>query len=556
MAKNMKLSTKLAVGFAVPIVLIAGITVGVYVASSSVQAKAVLARDESAVFAGVARQMKLDVVQVQQWLTDISATRGLDGLDDGFKEAEKSSASFLTGAAKFREMFTEENDTASVRELDELQTAFEAFYVTAKKMAEGYIEGGPAVGNKLMAEVDDTAEKLVGMLDPFVETQVEELNAAMTSVNDAAAMLLLCSVIAGIAAVVSGVALAILITRSITKPINRIIEGLTAGAQQTSSASGQVSSASQSLAQGASEQAAAIEETTSSVEEMASMTKQNAGNATEAKSLANSARGSAEKGTDAMGRMSQAIEDIKKSSDETAKIVKTIDEIAFQTNLLALNAAVEAARAGDAGKGFAVVAEEVRNLSQRSAEAARNTADMIEGAVKNADNGVAISQEVAKILEEIGEGSRKVNDLVGEIAASSNEQSQGIEQINTAVSQMDSVTQSNAGNAEESASAAEELSAQAQELNLMVEQLSAVVGGSNASSESQVATGRPEKHLNLKVDHGAADRVHNMLHKADEAPRKKTRSSKAAGSAAENPSPEELIPMNTDEEKELELAKF
>jgi methyl-accepting chemotaxis protein len=293
---------------------------------------------------------------------------------------------------------------------------------------------------------------------------------------------------AGVAIVV-GCVLACVITIGITRPINRIIAGLTSGAEQTTSAAGQVSSASQSLAEGASEQAAAIEETTASVEEMASMTRQNASNAEEAKNLAASANGSAQKGSTAMGRMSQAIDDIKKSSDETAKIVKTIDEIAFQTNLLALNAAVEAARAGEAGKGFAVVAEEVRNLAQRSAEAARNTADMIEGSVSNADNGVQISQEVEAALTEIAEGSGKVNDLVGEIAAASNEQAQGIEQINTAVTQMDQVTQKNAANAEESASASEELSAQAEELNSMVQQLRGLVEGA-ASVHHQPDTSR------------------------------------------------------------------
>jgi methyl-accepting chemotaxis protein len=278
---------------------------------------------------------------------------------------------------------------------------------------------------------------------------------------------------------------ALWITRSIIGMLTRVIQGLNSGAEQTSSASGQVSSASQSLAQGASEQAASVEEVTSSIEEMASMTKQNATNADEAKSLAANATAGTARGTEAMGRMSTAIEDIKKSSDETAKIIKTIDEIAFQTNLLALNAAVEAARAGEAGKGFAVVAEEVRNLAQRSAEAARNTAEMIEESVKNADNGVAISKEVASLLGEISENNGKVNDLVGEIAAASNEQAQGIDQINTAVGQMDQVTQSNAANAEESASASEELSAQAENLSGMVGQLQTMVGGANGGEASK-----------------------------------------------------------------------
>jgi uncharacterized phage infection (PIP) family protein YhgE len=168
--------------------------------------------------------------------------------------------------------------------------------------------------------------------------------------------------------------------------------------------------------------------------------------------------------------MSESINKIKESSDQTAKIVKTIDEIAMQTNLLALNAAVEAARAGEAGRGFAVVAEEVRNLAQRSAEAAKNTANMIEESVKNAEDGVKIAGEVAQSFESIATGNAKVNDLIAEIAAASGEQSQGIDQVNTAVAEMDKVTQQNAANSEESASAAEELSSQAEELQSMVAQ--------------------------------------------------------------------------------------
>ena len=259
-----------------------------------------------------------------------------------------------------------------------------------------------------------------------------------------------------------------------------------AGTEQVASAANEISSGSQALAQGASEQASSLEEVSSSLQEMSSMTRQNTANAKEARSLSEGARACASKGVGSMQRLSQAIDKIKASADSTAKIVKTIDEIAFQTNLLALNAAVEAARAGDAGKGFAVVADEVRNLAMRSAEAAKNTANLIEESVKNAEGGVSLNQEVLTNLEEINAQVQKVSEVMAEIAAASDQQSQGVEQINTAIEQMNQVTQQTAANAEESASAAEELSGQAEEMR----SLSASFKLSQAPAAGQTATRR------------------------------------------------------------------
>ncbi len=268
-----------------------------------------------------------------------------------------------------------------------------------------------------------------------------------------------------------------LFTRSIIRPINRVIAGLSTGAAEVTSASGQVASTSQQMAQGASQQASSLEATSSSLEEMDSMTKQNADNAILANGTAQEATRMAEQGVASMQKMQEAIDRIKHSAAETAKIIKTIDEIAFQTNLLALNAAVEAARAGEAGKGFAVVAEEVRNLARRSAEAAKNTADLIEGAQKNAEAGVQVTAEASKNLTGIKENVGKVAALIAEIAAASKDQNQGIDQVTTAVAEMDKVVQQNAANAEENASASEELSNQAEEVNRMVSDLNAIVTG-------------------------------------------------------------------------------
>ncbi|RPJ86748.1 MAG: methyl-accepting chemotaxis protein [Acidobacteria bacterium] len=257
------------------------------------------------------------------------------------------------------------------------------------------------------------------------------------------------------------------IKTALNAAMNRLDQGFSqvaVSAEQVASAAGEISGGSHNLAQSASAQASSLEEISSSLREMAAMTKQATGNAKEAKGLTDGARRSADRGVESMRRLSAAIDRIKASSDETAKIVKTIDEIAFQTNLLALNAAVEAARAGDAGRGFAVVAEEVRNLAMRSAEAAKNTANLIEESVKNAEGGVAINQEVLSNLDEINQQVRKVSDVMAEMAAASDQQSEGIDQITGAVEQMNLLTQQTAANSEESASAAEELAGQAEEM--------------------------------------------------------------------------------------------
>ncbi|HEU5123631.1 MAG TPA: methyl-accepting chemotaxis protein [Verrucomicrobiae bacterium] len=289
---------------------------------------------------------------------------------------------------------------------------------------------------------------------------------------------------------------ALLVTLSssrLRRALTALVETLNNGSVRLIGSAGTVSSASQSLAEGASKQAASIEETSASLEELASMTKHNSENSQKANELAKQAREAADRGAVDMQAMSSAMEAIKNSSDDIAKIIKTIDEIAFQTNILALNAAVEAARAGEAGMGFAVVADEVRNLAQRSAQAAKETAVKIESAISKTAQGVEISDKVAKVLNDILVKARHVDELAAEVASASREQSQGITQINSAVGQMDKITQSNAANAEESAAAAEELNSQAASLKSAVSELIQLVGSGGEEKKSDAIESRNER---------------------------------------------------------------
>ncbi|MEW6182080.1 MAG: methyl-accepting chemotaxis protein [Bacillota bacterium] len=250
--------------------------------------------------------------------------------------------------------------------------------------------------------------------------------------------------------------------------INEILGQVQVAVDQVARGARQISDSSQSLSQGASETASSLEEITSSMQEITAQTKQNAENATQANQLSGQAKTSAEKGNEQMAAMVNAMNDINEGANDISRIIKAIDEIAFQTNLLALNAAVEAARAGKHGKGFAVVAEEVRNLAERSAKAAKETADLIEGSIKKTEAGTHIVEDTSKALEEIVAGATKVTDLIGEIASASKEQAFGIGQINQGLGQVDQVTQQNTASAEELAASSEELSSQAVQLKQML----------------------------------------------------------------------------------------
>ena len=282
--------------------------------------------------------------------------------------------------------------------------------------------------------------------------------------------------------IVAGTIVHLTIQRSISLPMAQAVSDLLEGASQIASAASQVASSSQSLAQGASEQTATIEETSSASTEINSMARQTTENSRNSAEAVARAQDGFEKANQSLAEMVSAMDGINASSQKISKIIKVIDEIAFQTNILALNAAVEAARAGEAGMGFAVVADEVRNLAQRCAQAAKDTADLIEESIQRSDGGRVKVDQVAVAIRAITAEASKVKELVDEISVGSVEQSNGIDQISRAITQMEQVTQSSAANAEESAAAAEELNAQAEHMKDVVSALRAMVDGGGAIS--------------------------------------------------------------------------
>ena len=323
----------------------------------------------------------------------------------------------------------------------------------------------------------------------------------------------------------------------VIKPVMRVVEGVNDSAVQVKEASGQLAGASQQLADGASRGAASLEETSSSLENVSSMTRGNADNASECNSLMREVNDVVGKASTSMEAQNQAMEEITRASEETSKIVKTIDEIAFQTNLLALNAAVEAARAGEAGAGFAVVADEVRNLAMRAAEAAKDTAVLIEGTVEKVKEGESLARQTNENFSQVSERAGKVGTLVNEIAQASNEQNSGLSEVNRAMTEIDQVTQQTAANSEEAASASNELSSQSEYLEQYVQELVGLIKGSKAAALNSLKTSSQSSHASSQPQATAAALPPPTPVQKEAAPAKKTEPKTA----------EETIPFDDDD---------
>lgn len=347
--------------------------------------------------------------------------------------------------------------------------------------------------------------------------------------------------ITGAAILAGGLLMAValfFVVRRSTNPLYQAVSEIDHSSKSVAFGAGQISSTSQSLADGTSAQAAALEETSSSLEEMSSITKQNADNTSAVESLIRTANQGVSQANQSMIEVISAMKEISQASQETSKIIKTIDEIAFQTNLLALNAAVEAARAGEAGAGFAVVADEVRNLAMRAAEAAKNTAQLIEGTVSKVNEGSGLVDKTHNAFSIVADNVSKVNSIIGGIATSSKQQAQGIEQINKAVTLMDASVQSAAANAEESAALSEEMRSQADTLELVVSRLEQVIG---SSKKVPTAVKVPKNTAAPKLQSSAATKIQSVA-------RQTPSPAKAIALTPKKPSPKTIIPMDDEED--------
>ncbi len=400
----------------------------------------------------------------------------LQGKQESLGALERHVRAIKDRVAEGRRVFSDQADQQRLNQILESLGRYEAAFsqwVTLRQQGKETALDR----QRLLAQVDAPMVAAARELLKECEKGLAAQKSAMQSQIARAGTLM---EVGALIAVVLGLLVSVLLIRSLTKTLNRVIYSLGDGSEQVASASLQVSSTSKSLAEGSSDQADSLERTNTSLEELVAMVKENSSHAEECNRLVLQTHEKTKQVHKSIRATKAFMETIANSGDDIKKIIKNIDEIAFQTNLLALNAAVEAARAGQAGAGFAVVADEVRTLAMRAAEAAKTTDDLIGETAQQIELGTAQIQETLTKFYDMGESAKQVNTLVGDIASASQEQAQGIEQLNQSIQEIDRVVQQNVSNAEGSASAANQIRAQSQRLRDIVTELTSLVQGNQA----------------------------------------------------------------------------
>lgn len=486
--KILSLRAKLAGSVLLPCLALVLILSALIAVTTSTRRSVHQAKNQNLVSALLAKDLQFHTVQTQQFLSDAAATREAENVSDGFKQAEAERKAFQKSCSELRELLTASQDPDAIAALDRILKSFDVFYATGVRMAQAYVAGGPEAGNKIMPEFDHAAEELTRAMSPVVQTQVDQLGAAVDGVENRITFLRNLVIGLGLISFTVSAIFFFANERAIAAPLARISHSLEVSAHETASAASQVQESSNHVASGATEQTATAEQANEAMHTVAQMTQDNSKRTRQASDLIREAHHAANEGRVDLDRMKKAMGEIHRASSDIAQIIKTMDELAFQTNLLALNAAVEAARAGDAGLGFAVVADEVRSLAQRSATAAKESSSKISAATAKAEEGQSISTRVTERLGGVLDKVQAIDAIMSQIASTAAARTEQMTELQKSLQEMENVIASNASSAEETASASTELQSQARSLHTLAADLHQLVSGQRARELESSAT--------------------------------------------------------------------